>query len=476
MNGFSTVAELAAALRQRRVKARELLERVIARIATDNARLNAVVTFDYEGARGSADRADAARARGEALPPLSGVPVTIKDSLETAGMRTTCGAAQWSRYVPERNAAAVQMLIGAGCIVLGKSNTPIYTGDLQTYNTLFGVTRNPWDRTRSCGGSSGGSAVSVACGFSAFELGSDIGGSIRIPAHCCGVYGHKPTYGLIPFQGHIPPPPGNVAAPDLAVVGPIARHADDLETVLLAAARPAAALKEACVRRLQNYRAAVWIDDGDFPIDGAVKELLENCLDALGRAGVSIRRARPVPRLGALFDDYLRLLWPVTTAHLSQKAMARVIETGAASPPESWHAKLARYANAAHRDWLAVHERREQLRARLRDFFREFDVLLMPTSPVAAIPHDHSEDLMARTIRINGEARWYWEQLAWIALATMAYLPATVAPVGLTRNGLPVGLQIVGPEFGDRVTIHFARCMAAAVGGFVPPPGYEDRA
>jgi amidase len=204
-----------------------------------------------------------------------------------------------------------------------------------------------------------------------------------------------------------------------------------------------------------------------------VREVLETAVDALGKAGVRIDRRQSVGSLGELFDVYLRLLWPVTTAHLSTRALARLVEAAAAHPADSWHAKLARYATAQHREWLVAHERREQLRRRFADLFRDVDVLLLPVNPVTAFAHDHSDDLMARSITVNGEQRWYWEQLAWVAPATMAYLPATAAPIGRSRHGLPVGIQIVGPQFGDLTTIDFARRMAGVVGGFVPPPGFE---
>jgi amidase len=406
------------------------------------------------------------------LPALAGIPITVKDSFETEGLRTTCGAPQWSRHVPPANADAVQRLVDAGCIVFGKTNTPIYAGDLQTYNILFGTTTNPWDRACTCGGSSGGAAVAVACGFSAFDLGSDIGGSIRTPAHFCGVYGHKPTYALVPARGHIPPPPGTLSLPDLAVYGPLARSADDLAVILKTLADPTVRLQEP-KRPLDQCRVAVWFDDPDFPLGTAVREVLEAAVDALARAGARIERRRPAGALAALFDDYLRLLWPITTAHLTPRALERLVEAGAAHPADSWHAKLARYAIAPHREWLAVNERRERLRRRFADLFRECDVLLMPVSPVSAVPHDQSEDLMARSISVDGESCWYWEQLGWVAPATMAFLPATAAPAGRSRQGMPVGIQIVGPHLGDLATIDFARQMADVIGGFVPPPGFE---
>lgn len=477
---FASAADLAAQLRAGAFSARELLETLLLRVELHNPGIKAVVTLDVDRARVHADEIDAQRGRRGGLATLRGLPATVKDSFETAGLRTTCGAPIYSRHVPGTSADAVELLAEAGMVLFGKTNVPIYAADLQSYNLLFGVSSNPWNPSRTCGGSSGGAAAAVAAGLTAFELGSDIGGSIRIPAHFCGVYGHKPSYGLVPLRGHIPPPPGTLCMPDLAVAGPIARSAGDLGLLLdvLAGNGAAAAsqvpLEEPRGRRLRDFRIAVWLDDPAFPVDDEVSAPLRRVVEALRKAGAQLdESARPDVALEKNFDDYLRLLWPVTTAHLSESAFARVQDAGRDGDPEGMHAKLARYSGVSHREWLQVNERREITRAQWRAFFERFDVLLCPVGPVCAFPHDHSEDLMARTIAVNGARRWYWEQLAWISLATLAYLPATVAPVGRSESGLPVGVQIIGPWLGDRTCIAFAKALADAVGGFEPPPGFS---
>jgi amidase len=471
LDPFATAGDLAARLRAGETSASDLLERQLERIAAHNPRLNAVVTLDAERARARARALDAdpgllAGAR------LRGIPATIKDSFETAGLRTTCGAPQWKAHVPATDAHAVARLVEAGVVVAGKTNVPIYAGDLQSYNLLFGATNNPWDAARTSGGSSGGAAAAVAAGLSPFELGSDIGGSIRIPAHFCGVYGHKPSYGLVPIRGHLPPPPGTLAAPDLGVAGPIARSAGDLGLLLeVLAGDHAPRLAPPRATRLADFRVAAWFDDADFPIDDEVRAPLLAALDALEKAGARVdRAARPVASLVQYFDDYLRLLWPVTTAHLTDKAFARLQEAGHDAAPGSPRDKLARYSRVAHREWLALDEKRQQARAQWARFFERYDVLLCPVGPVCAFAHDPGDDLMGRSIAVNSSQRWYWDQLAWICLATLAYLPATSAPVGLSRDGLPVGLQIIGPWHGDRTCIEFARRLAEVAGGFEPPP------
>lgn len=479
INPFSSATEILGRLRAGEVSSRELLESCLQRVERHNPGLNAIVTLDAARARSRADAADARRTGGGALGALHGLPATIKDSFETADLRTTCGAPVYSKHVPAVNADAVQRLEDAGTLVLGKTNVPIHAGDLQSYNVLFGATNNPWDVARTCGGSSGGATAAVAAGLAAFELGSDIGGSIRIPAHFCGVYGHKPSYGAIPLRGHIPPPPGSLSAPDMAVAGPIARSAGDLELLLgVLADDPVVAgwkpvLPAPRARRLQDFRVALWLDDPALPVDDEVSAAIDGAARALRKAGVKVdETARPGITLAENSDDYLRLLWPVTTAQLSDKAFARVQEAGRGAHPDSVHGRLARYSSAGHREWLRLNEKREVIRARWRAFFERYDVLLCPVGPVCAFAHDHSEDLIARTIVVNGQRRWYWEQLAWISLATLAYLPATSAPIGRSPGGLPVGMQIIGPYFEDRSCIEFAKLLAEVAGGFEPPPGF----
>jgi amidase len=482
INPFSSATELLHRLRDGEVSSRELLEGYLQRVERHNPGLSAIVTLDAERARSRADAADARSAAGDAVPALHGLPGTIKDSFETANLRTTCGAPVYSKHVPAANADAVQRLEDAGGLVFGKSNVPIHAGDLQSYNVLFGATNNPWDASRTSGGSSGGAAAAVPAGLTAFELGSDIGGSIRIPAHFCGVYGHKASYGAIPLRGHIPPPPGSLSAPDMAVAGPIARSAEDLGLllgVLADAGGPVVSgwkpvLPAPRARRLQDFRVVLWLEDPALPVDDEVSTAILGAVQALRKAGVKVdEAARPGITLAENFDYYLRLLWPATTAQLSAKAFARVQETGRGADPDGVHGRLALYSGAGHREWLRLNEKREVIRARWRAFFERYDVLLCPVGPVCAFAHDHSEDLIARTIVVNGQRRWYWEQLAWISLATLAYLPATAAPIGRTPGGLPVGMQVIGPYFEDRSCIEFAKLLADVAGGFEAPPGFS---
>ncbi|MGB8338078.1 MAG: amidase [Burkholderiales bacterium] len=480
---YKSAHELARKIHSKQISSRDLLEQYLTRIEKFNPALNAVVTLAADGARATADAADTALVRGDSVGPLHGVPMTIKDTFELSGVRTTAGAKQYEKYVPQNTAVAIQRLMHAGAVIMGKTNVPEYASDLQSYNAIFGITNNPWDITRTPGGSSGGAAAAVAAGLAALEFGSDIGGSIRTPAHFCGIYGHKPTWGIVPSRGHIPGPPGTLAEADLAVMGPLARSAEDLALALNITAGP---LEDKAIawklqlpqprhRELQQFKVAAWLYDDRFPLDVPVRMQLEQTVASLRTAGVQVNDAKPEFTLGKAFNDYLRLLWPVSMAGLPATTFqAFVDEAGSLkADDESPRAHMLRFSTIHHRDWLRANEAREHYRAKWGSFFREYDVLLCPVNPVCAFPHDHSTDLINRSISINGKPHSYWSQLAWISLATMAHLPATVAPTGLASNGLPVGIQIIGPYLEDYTTIEFARLMAEVTGGFVPPPNFN---
>jgi amidase len=480
---YHGASELTNLIRKREISSRELLDHYLARIDELNPKLNAVVTLDTERARKRAAEADEALVRGQSWGPLHGLPITVKDLFETAGIRTTAGALGFSGHIPTIDAVAVSRLQAAGAIVMGKTNTPVFGSDGQSYNKVFGTTNNPWDLSRSPGGSSGGSAAAIAAGLTGLELGSDFGGSIRGPSHCCGVYGIKPTYGIIPMRGHIPPVPGTLAELDILAAGPIARSPDDLELALLALAGPSSERKIAWrlelprSRRnsLREYRVAAWLDDPVFPVDREVCAVLEAVVDALRRAGVKVDdRARPAIDFRKADITWNRLSLPLLAVGMPAEqfaALAKLADSSAdLTDPEAFQ---ARAYTMRHKDWISVNEYRERLRDRWADFFRDYDVLLCPVMSVAAISHDHSEPASQRTLTINGVERPYWSALIpWPTLVGIAYLPSTAAPVGRTVAGLPVGVQIVGPYLEDLTTIDFVRKLADVIGGFRCPPGF----
>lgn len=471
-------------LRQRKVSAVTLLDHYAARIERLNPALNAVVALDLDGARARAAEADAALARGQSWGALHGLPMTIKDSIEVAGMPTTSGAAALKDYRPRRHAPAVQRLVDAGAIVFGKTNVPLYTGDIQTYNALHGTTRNPWNLERTPGGSSGGAAAAVAAGLTGLELGSDLAGSIRTPAHFCGIYGHKPTHGIVPHRGHVPPPPGTLGEPDLSVVGPLGRSAEDLALALGIVAGPLApesdgwrlALPPPRRAALAEYRVHAWLDDPACPVESGVRTVLEAAVDGLRRAGCAVTiGAPPGIALAETYELYFDLLAALMAGGLPPKVYRRARMFGALS---AWLGRdrsntlggFSRGATLSHRQWLRLNEQRQRLRARFQALFQDVDVLLMPVTRTAAPAHLQQGTPYARTLPVDGQPQAYTSQFNWIGPATMALLPATSAPVGRSAEGLPVGLQIVGGHLQDLTTIDFARQLAGVIGGYVPPP------
>ena len=480
---FDSASALAAAIAARRIGSRELLEHYLARVERHNPALNAIVTLDVERARDRADAADAALARGESWGPLHGLPMTIKDSIEVEGLRTTSGSPLLAQYVSRTDAPTVARLRAAGAVIFGKTNLPVFAGDVQSYNPVFGTTNNPWDLTRTPGGSSGGAAAALAAGLTGLELGSDIGGSIRNPAHCCGVFGHKPSHGIVPGRGHIPGPPGTLSEADIAVLGPLARGADDLGLALRLLAGPdrdrsvgwKLDLPPPRRQALREFRVAAWFDDPACRIDSELLAHYQALAETLRREGVAVdESARPAVDFGQAIAAYVSLLMPIVNAGLPDvefrqlAALADTLPPGDTSPMGA----IARATALRHRDWLRVNEARTRMRASWTAFFEQYDVLLCPVLPTAAILHDHSEPMSARTLQVNGIPRPYLEQTSWAGLTGMAWLPATAAPIGRTASGLPIGVQIVGPWLEDYTPIAFAGHLAALTGGFTPPPGY----
>ncbi|MDH3644143.1 MAG: amidase family protein [Gammaproteobacteria bacterium] len=451
----------AAAIRNGDFSSRELLELLVDRIERINRDLNAVVTLDLDTARELADAADRMLADGKVVGPLHGLPITIKDALETAGIQSTGGATELHNNVPSRDAAVVGALKDAGAIVFGKTNLPRWSGDIQSYNDVFGTTANPWNTERVPGGSSGGAATAVAAGFTAFEIGTDIGGSIRFPSSFCGVFGHKPSWGVVPATGYLDHEAGGTTEADVNVLGPIARSAEDLELLLGLVLRkegPLVAALDPPPEDVKSLRVAAWLDDEFCPVDEKVLAVMTAAVDKLEAAGVAVdRSARPD------LDPERALavgMWLVTAA-MAQSMPAEELEGAAVENALS---------GAAHREWLDMHAERESIRAVWADFFESYDAVLMPIGFVPPFPHDQEGTFGTRTLICNGEERPYADLVRWTILTGMAYLPASVPPLGLDVDGLPIGFQVVGRYGGDYTTIRLAGLIADLCGGYRPPP------
>ena len=485
---FSSTTQLIKALQDKNISSLELLEYFIERYERLNPGINAIISTDIEGARIRAQEADEASFGGQNWGPLHGLPMTIKDSFEVVGMPCTSGAPDLKTYMPTRNAAVVEALIQAGAVVFGKTNLPLFAMDMQSYNDVYGQTNNPWDTTKVPGGSSGGAAAALAAGITGLELGSDIGGSIRNPAHFCGVYGHKPSFNIISLQGHIPPFPGLFPGEysgdgDLAVAGPLARSVDDLELVMDVITRPkpfqqlAIKIELPPPRKisLREFRVGLWLDDTNFPVDTQVGDCLQAAVHRLIAAGAQVEDKRPEIDYLKSHEIYTMLLHATSSPGLPENLYQQALEQAKSQEATDMDpmARWARGTTIRFRDWSMFDYQRLLMRQQWADYFRDFDVLLCPAMPITAFSHDHS-DFSGRTLLVNGEERNYGDTaLSWAGLTGVSYLPATVAPVGIAENGLPVGMQIVGPYLEDKTPIHFARLMADVLGGFTPPPGFD---
>ena len=474
--------ELAQDLAAGRLSSRDLLEHYVARIGRYNPSVNAVIAMDLEHARQRADEADAATLRGERWGPLHGLPMTIKDTWEVPGMACTAGAPEYRHHVPRLAAPVVQRLQQAGAIIFGKTNVPYKALDIQTDNPVFGRSSNPWNTALTTGGSSGGAAAALVCGFTPIEVGSDIGGSIRIPAHFCGVYGHKSTHGTISLRGHLPGPPGHLGEPDLAVGGPMARSADDLALLQDLITTPSPLLQPAWrlelpparMEQLQGVRVLLWIEDPDCPIDHRLTHIYRELGTRLQAAGAVVDYGTPAGLvLKDLYPNYARQMGAFLNAALRRsERMAK----GMVAPLGSWTPALLRMMGnvtdlprhiddfvdgltMSHTRWLSVIEDALVLRERFCKAFDQYDVVLAPPTLTTAFAHDASL-FATRKLKVDGRMRHYQDLFMWIAPATVLGLPSTSAPVGRTEDGLPVNVQIIGAPYADHNTIRFAQLMS----------------
>jgi amidase len=479
---FSSALHAADAIRRGRISSVELTGLALDRIRRLNPSLKALAVVDEDAALADARIADRLLASGSTRGSLHGVPVTIKDAFEVAGLRTTAGSPALRDHVPSRDSPAVARLRAAGAVILGNTNVPFMLGDLQSYNEIYGTTRNPWDLSRTSGGSSGGSAAALAAGLGHLSLGSDLAGSIRIPAHFCGVYGHKPTADVIPRRGSIPPLPGTPPQPSahLAVGGPMARSAADLEAALEILGGPdgddAAAwswrLPPARGRRLTDHRVGYVLDDPHCRVTAEVEGVLARSVESLRQAGLRLEEGWPDgvdPRQH--YETYRYLLSACFAWSLEDEKAEEVRARGAQPENAPWNGASRAWTDP-HKDFQEASSERLAARAAWQEYFRSHDAFLMPASFVTAFPHDHSEPQEKRSLATPDGPRAYPDLMFWPSFATLAGLPATTAPLGVSSSGLPVGIQIVGPYLEDATPIHLAEPIADVIGGFRAPSGY----
>ena len=478
---YATATDLIRAMRDRELSSRELLGHILTRVEQRNPRLNAIVALDADRAWAAAASADAATARGDADGPLHGLPMTVKDVWETEGLVTTSGAAELKEYVPPGDALAVGRLKAAGAIIFGKSNTPLYAGDFQTFNDVYGLTSNPWDVSRTAGGSSGGAAAAVAAGLTPLELGSDIGGSIRNPAHYNGVYGLKPSWGVVPSRGHIPGPPGSLIETDVNCGGPLARSLEDLRTALTVVAGPAP--EDAAAWHLQlaagpeidsvsAVRVAVVFAEGTdlLPVARDVRASLEAFAGQLAGAGVQVDAVPlPVPLADGL-RSWQELILPIIGTGLSDEDFAAFAELEAV-PGDDPMLVAGRALAGRYRSWARANAVRQHQRAAWAELFKHYDVVLAPVMPTTAFPHDTGRPITERVLDVDGAAIPHLIAMAWCGAVGSVLLPVVTLPIGPTPAGLPVGVQVIGPFLSDLRLLRIAELLQAAAGtGFTSPP------
>jgi amidase len=479
---FLPAHRLAALVRSRKIGCLELLDLYLKRVARFNPKINAVCVLDSERARKRARAADRALAKGELWGPLHGVPMTIKESFDVAGLPTTWGRPELKDNVPAQDALAVQRFAAAGAVLFGKTNVPTLLADWQTFNAIYGTTNNPWDIARGPGGSWGGAAAALAAGMTGLECGSDIGASIRNPAHYCGVYGHKPTYGICSSQGQVLPP--YMRESDIAVIGPLARSARDLEIALKAIAGPdeidgtgwELRLPKPTQKSWRQWRVGVLLSAHAAEADRSVQDAIQAVADFAAKRGAKVNdRARPDIDLGEANRVFIRLLRAATTRSLTDAAFARNVEAAKQVLPDddSYPALMARGNTLYHREWLYLNEARHRMRLKWAAFFQDYDVLLCPAAATPAFTHNQQGERWERTVTVNGKPQPSTSQMFWAGYPGMCYLPSTVAPGGVSREGLPIGVQIVAGQFRDLTSIAFAQWLERDFRAFVAPPGFE---
>ncbi len=470
---YQTAREMIEGLRSRQISARELLDAHVARHEQLSKKINAVVAADLERAYRDAQAIDEARAKGRPPGVLAGLPMTVKDGYDVENMPASAGApglANRDKHCGD--AELVRRARAQGAVIWGKSNVPYMLSDWQSYNAIYGTTNNPYDVTRVPGGSSGGAAAALASGITPLEIGSDIGGSLRHPAAFCGVTSLKPSWGVLPMRGHVPPAPDEYYELDLGVGGPMARNAEDLRLLWTVLSGKNSGRKD-----VTGLRVAVWDEDPNFPLSRDVKDGVARAAQALEEQGARVEHIGSPLDTNHLMVTYRWILAPTLASGFPPELLAEMEKTRDADlkamgdNPDPWGAEFNRVCwTARFYEVARAFAARQKLKDRMAEFFTDYDAILMPVGPVPAFPHDQSEPFFARKLEVDGQSIPYPTMLCWIALATTLHLPALAAPAGQNAAGLPVGVQLVGPIDGEDRLFDLAAAAEEVLGGFRAPP------
>lgn len=477
---FRPAHELAQMVREKRISAVELLDHHLDRQARLDGSINAVIWKDAESARAAARAADETLASGVDVGPLHGVPGTVKEAFDLAGSPSTWGSVDLKDNIAEADSVVVQRYRDAGGVLYGKTNVPLKLIEWQSFNQVYGTTNNPWDISRTPGGSSGGSAAALACGFAAIEAGSDIGSSIRNPAHYSGVFGLKPTWGIIPQLGHMPP--GWLGDFDIGVMGPLARSAKDLGLFLDVLAGPDDFSDAAWTldlptddrRDLKDFRVALKFSDPNCDVDQAYVDALQRFADRLAKAGATVREAEPevdTPRLNEVYFMLLRAAMSPGITDEEIEGWRRDMETPEGQKNLRMLSSRVEGNAMRHSHWLTLNSERRHFRRAFDAFFQDWDILLAPVTAGPAFPHDQKGERWQRRLTINGRDVPETDQLFWAGYSGVVHLPSMVGPMD-SIGGLPVGYQAIAGYGRDRTALAFSEAVEEVFGGFTPPPGF----
>ncbi len=459
-----TALELAALIKHKEVSSQEVTAHFIARIETHNPKINTVIAERFDDALKDAEAFDNNPQTGA----FAGVPMTIKDCFEVDGLTCEIGNPAWQGKLSQADSVVAQKLRQQGVIFLGKTNTPLFAGDWQSYNDLHGTTNNPWHLEHTPGGSSGGSGAALAAGMTPLEYGSDIGGSIRVPAHYCGLFGHKPTLNLVSARGHVPPAHGDVAESNLAVVGPLAKSTDDLNAALAAtmgllppkSAALQLQLPAPRATSAKGLRVGIWADDPYCEVDKEITATIETAGKKLEEAGAQVQIITPDFDFAEQVKIFMMMLNPIIGMGFPpsvKKNLRAYIDAHAGEENlRMWQAQGILLGAAEWNEWNEKRWKLGEIWARL---FEQIDVLFCPVTPSPAMPHTQANDVHARTMVVNGKTRPYFENIIWASLPITCGLPATAVPLGTHSSGLPMGMQIIGPYWEDNTPLATAKIL-----------------
>jgi len=474
---FETATALARAIRNKKLTSREATESHLERIARLNGPINALVVVDREGALKAARAADRAASKGATLGPLHGVPITIKEAFDVAGLRTTSSHPPLKDNMAKSDASIVARLRAAGAVILGKTNVPELCADFQTESPLFGPSKNAWDARRTAGGSTGGGAVAVAARLSPLELGSDIGGSVRNPAHYNGIFSLKPTEWRVPSRGHVPDLPGVTRVTRyMGVFGPLARSVDDLDLALRIIAGPDGYEAEVPPvpigptpkLKASDLRIAVLESNPLVTVSQDTAKVVQATAKLMSKAGAKVKRAEPAGLdWTKAWEDWSDLFQYLVNALKPLEQRQRLMARSAASDPSARSA--ARGARLDMAEFFALLDRRDGLIRQCQDFLDNYDAWLMPVMPDAAFIRQSQRD----PLLIDGKPYpYFFAGTSYNFLANLTGLPSIVLPCGFSKEGLPIGLQLTGKRWGEAKLLGVAKALEKLLPPCPVPPNY----